>query len=218
MRLENDCTWARERIDPHLDGELRAADAERLQSHLARCASCAREMDLARRVVAELRALPTHACPDAVVARVDARLARGARSRAEHPLARVRAWLAGRSVVFARPAMAVMLVAIAALTVFVLTQRHRVAGPADQRYTQAQVEAARGELMVAFAYVGRYSRMTGSILREEMGEGVVAPLDRAMTQAGSHVVEEVLVKPIGRAVTESQKKILETIPADGQSR
>jgi hypothetical protein len=111
-----------------------------------------------------------------------------------------------------------MLVAIAAVTVFVLTQRHRVAGPAGERYTQAEVEAARGELMVAFAYVGKYSRMTGSILREEMGEGLVEPLDRAMTQAAGHVVEEVLVKPVGRAVTESQKEILETIPADGRSR
>ncbi|MDH3197404.1 MAG: zf-HC2 domain-containing protein [Candidatus Krumholzibacteria bacterium] len=214
MRPENNCTWVRERIDPHLDGELRAGDAERLERHVAGCAACAREVELARRVVAELRALPTHGCPDAVVARVEALVA-GIQTPAQGRLARARAW---RTAVFARPAMTVMLVAIAAVTVFVLTQRHRVAGPAGERYTQAEVEAARGELMVAFAYVGKYSRMTGSILREEMDEGLVEPLDRAMTQAGGHVVEEVLVKPVGRAVTESQKEILETMPADGRSR
>jgi len=215
MKHDETCKWARERIEPWLDGELTAADAERFARHRDACADCAREAALARRVVSELRELPVLACPETVMARVEARMA--AAEASPTLLARVRGWLGEHAVALTRPAMAAMVVALAALTVFVLTQRDRLPG-ASPEYSQAEVETARAEMMVAFAYVGKYSRMTGDILREEMDEGLVEPMDRAMGQAETQVIVEVLVKPIRRAVIESQKEFVETLPADGQSQ
>jgi anti-sigma factor (TIGR02949 family) len=215
MKREDACAWARERMEAWLDGELPAAEAERFARHLDGCGACAREAALARHVVSELRALPPLACPETIMARVEARRSRGA--PAPRPLARLRGWLDERVAVLARPAMATMLVALAAISVFVLTQRDRLPGGAGD-YTRAEVETARAEVMVAFAYVGKYSRMTGSILREEMDQGLVKSMDRAMDEAEARVVAEVLVKPIRRAVVESQKEILETLPVDGRSQ
>lgn len=52
------CDDILDRLEEHVDGELTAAEAQRVERHLRRCSACAAELTLARRIRAELRALP----------------------------------------------------------------------------------------------------------------------------------------------------------------
>jgi anti-sigma factor RsiW len=54
------CEEALDLLEPSLDGELAAMDETRLRDHLAGCRSCAAERDLAVRIQAELRTMPSN--------------------------------------------------------------------------------------------------------------------------------------------------------------
>ena len=78
--------------------------------------------------------------------------------------------------------MVAMIVVIAAVGVFVIAQHEKSPTVA---VSDAEVEEAARQTMLAFAYVGKYSRMTGVILRDEViGGYVVEPVERAFAGAG----------------------------------
>ena len=64
------CETVLDLLEPFVDGDLDAAEEARLRAHLAGCASCAAERDLAEQIRRELRALPQPECPPELLARV----------------------------------------------------------------------------------------------------------------------------------------------------
>jgi hypothetical protein len=76
------CDDALAQIEPHLDGDLAVAAAERLAAHLEDCPGCAAELRLAAEIRHELRSLPELDCPPHVLARISqASSSRGAGRR-----------------------------------------------------------------------------------------------------------------------------------------
>jgi anti-sigma factor (TIGR02949 family) len=63
------CGGAQALLEPYLDGELEAPEAERLRAHLARCPPCAAELRLAAGIRRALRALPELEAPPEILAR-----------------------------------------------------------------------------------------------------------------------------------------------------
>ena len=202
-----DCEWVQERIDPYLDGEASRDEAAALEQHTATCASCASEVNFARALTSELRALPAHTAPAGIVDRAEA-AARGAAAPSSPSLGeRAAAFLGER---FARhfdgvtrPAMAAMILVVVAAGVFVISQRGRV--PAEQNgYTEAEVAAAAVQARLAFAYVGHYARRPVEVLRRDvMADRVVPRIERAMTQSLGGVMQERLVPAVEAAVLEA---------------
>lgn len=173
---ENSCGWTLDHIEPYLDDELGRGERARFERHVGACDTCAAELRFAQRVVGELRSLPTLRAAehiDAVPQRAGA-----AATLAE----RVREWLGEGWTLLRRPAMATMLVVILAAGAFVITEYQRTRPPA---VSQAEIEQAAQETMLAFAYVGKYSRRTGVLLRDQVIEGyVVEPVERAIAGSG----------------------------------
>lgn len=144
------CAVALDLLEPFLDDELDAGDAERLRGHLAACAACAAEADLARRIQSELRALPQPECPPELLARV-VRTGRGEvvpfRPRRTERL-RIAA------------AAAVLALAIGGGSLFVHLQRVQ-----QQR---EQVAEATREARLALAYFGKVTRKASLDVRDEV--------------------------------------------------
>jgi anti-sigma factor (TIGR02949 family) len=179
---ENNCGWVLDRIEPYLDEDLSPSDLERFERHVDKCETCAAELRFATRVVDELRSLPTLTAPQTVG--VGAAPEGGASL-----LDRIAAALSGAWASARRPAMAAMLVVIAAVGVFVISQR-RSTPPATTtaNVSEEEIEQAARETMLAFAYVGKYSRMTGNIIRDDViGGYVVEPVERAFKE--SRIIE-----------------------------
>jgi anti-sigma factor RsiW len=87
------CSDAAALIDPYMDGELDAADAERVASHVETCATCRRRLDEREGLRRLLRGLPHYDAPPRV---------RGAVSRASTSIyrrQRVQPWMAAAATV-----------------------------------------------------------------------------------------------------------------------
>jgi len=83
-----------------------------------------------------------------------------------------------------------MLFIIAAVATFVLTQRSGI----ERQYTEAEIEEAQRETMIAFAYVGKYTSRGATVLRDEvMADRVVPTMRRAIAESGNEVMKELLV-------------------------
>ncbi|MCK5438525.1 MAG: zf-HC2 domain-containing protein [Gemmatimonadetes bacterium] len=198
MSNENriNCAWIHERIEPWLDGDLDREDALTLERHIDGCSDCTAEVEFARSVSATLRSLPVLECPPGPVERA---IAETAATRASW-LERVRRWLKPRLEVLLRPAMVAMILVVIATGVFVVSNHERVA-PTSDLYSDAEVETAAGEAMIAFAYVGKYSRRTARVLRKDViGERVAPIVAEAISKSQRHVVERALVPAVEEAV------------------
>lgn len=180
----DNCTWFLDRVELYVDGELDGKEREAFESHARSCAPCRRELSLAETVLEELKALPQLRCPEDVVDRAAAAADVGSRGE-DSPLRRWFGWLGGYRNVSLRPAMAVMLVVIVAVTMFVL--RHHDQSPFNGNdraaYDQKEIELAKIEAEIAFAYIGKYSRRTGEIIRKDIIQ------DRVMKPVGKSVVD-----------------------------
>jgi hypothetical protein len=99
-------------------------------------------------------------------------------------------WLARRWSVGMRPALATALVLAVAIGALVVS-RHEP----EPQVSQEEVEEVRREALIAFAYVDKYTRRTGDIIRGSMIDEVVEPLEDAMNEV----------------------KIIETKPRDARS-
>ena len=209
----SDCEWVRVRIEAWLDGELDRPEADRFERHAGGCPDCDAEIELARSVSATLRSLPAVKCPGGLVERAAAVAAGRTRPTLRE---RVAGWFEPHLEVFLRPAMVAMTLVVIAAGVFVLTGRKGMNGAIDP-YSHAEVEAAAQDAMIAFAYVGRYTRRTGSVLRREVIAERIAPrMARAMSKSWRHVVDEALVPTVERAVLDAL--FVETISRINRSK
>lgn len=181
-RSNKTCEWVAERTDAFLEGELETADSNRLQEHANGCGDCREEIEFARRVTSELRSLPSLECPEAVV---DA-AARQVRQTRPTFADKLRDMVDRQLDAFMKPAVAVMVVLIVAIGVYVLTQRDAALNGTQTAAepTQQEIETAARDAMIAFAYVGKFSKQTGYLFRDEvLGQRVVPTVRRAMTTA-----------------------------------
>ena len=80
IRFRLDHRWAPDRMSGHLDGELPAAQRDRIQRHLGQCAECRRVLAGLTVVVEALRKLP--AAPSA---QAPAQVAASVRVRLDQP-------------------------------------------------------------------------------------------------------------------------------------
>jgi anti-sigma factor RsiW len=177
------CAWTQDRIDPFVDGELDGEDLAAFEDHLEGCDSCRRELELATAVVGELRSLPALPCPNRVVDEAAARVGADAAGRGRAWRERLRDLLAAKPVFVPRPAMAAVLIVIVAATVFVLSQHEQSPfnGGGEVTMTEQEAELAKLDVMLAFAYLGKYSRKTGEIITKDViGERVMKPVGRSV--------------------------------------
>jgi anti-sigma factor RsiW len=176
-------------LEAYVDGELHVNESSAVEAHVAACEACSRELDLARSLVDQLRALPELRCPEGVAEKAAARSGAGAdeAGRARAWLDRLRERLGGFSVPVPRPAMAAVVLVIVAATVFVLTQHEqspfRHAAKKPKAPTEQDAELAKLEVMLAFAYLDKYSRRTGEIIEKDVFS------ERVMEPVGKSVVE-----------------------------
>ena len=194
----SDCTWVREQIDDWLDGAgagLSADDTTRIETHLAACAACRAEADLALRCRNALSALPTWEAPETVVHAA-------ARTAAAHPynVVRLPSRHARRTRVWVTGAVAAALVLT---SVFVWQRAH------DNRLEmQAASEAEALEAALALAYVGKYAQHAGTVLRDDViGLHVVHPVQRAFITSREAVVEDAVVPGVRRALDTNDRSV-----------
>jgi anti-sigma factor RsiW len=174
---ENHCGWALDHIEPYLDDELRGGERARFERHVRACDTCASELRFAARVVGELRSLPALRAPERA-ATVSA-----APEAAPSPIERLLARLGESWMLARRPAMVAMIVVIAAVGTFVISQHEEAPTVA---VSDEEIEEAAQQTLLAFAYIGKYSRRTGVMLRDEViGGYVVDPVERAFAGAGN---------------------------------
>lgn len=167
------CAWFQDRVDAYLDGTLDTGDIARFDTHRNQCPGCDRELAYAGALLESLRALPRLAAPPSVMRRVQQ--AMRVESRPPAPLhARIAAWLDPvRSAVW-RPATAVILATFVLMTVFSVRQQDPEKLAID-RYADTEIQAAANEVLIAFAYVNRYSRYAGTLLRDDVMAARVLP-------------------------------------------
>ena len=165
-------TWADDRVEAFLDGDLAALEAEAFDHALADDADCEAELFLATRIRTELRALPRPACPPAVTRAVIAQARRDVRrARPE----RLRAWLDRWWTPFWQPSLAM---ALLLALVFTASLVGRPAAPAADA---ARVEAALAEAKWTLAYLSQVGRQTGRSVRHDVLEHrVVEPVQAAL--------------------------------------
>jgi len=221
MPKENriNCAWIHERIEPWIDGDLGREDSVALERHIDSCSDCAAEIEFARSLSATLRSLPVLECPPGPVERAMAQAGAGSDSWIEH----VRGWFRPRLEVLLRPAMVAMILVVAATGVFVLSNREGNA-PSTDPYTVAEMEVAAEQARIAFAYVGKYSRRTGRVLRQDIIAERVAPrMAYAMSESQRHVMEKSLVPAVEEAVlnalfVETRPRIIESYSKEGRPK
>jgi predicted anti-sigma-YlaC factor YlaD len=179
----DNCSWTLDRLDAFVDGELEGEERVSFESHLEECDSCRSELARARLLVSELRALPEFQCPPQVIARAETAVSR--RPPRVSAVERIRGWLGGISIPMPRPAMAAMVLIIVAATVFVLSQHEQSPFNHDEPeapfLTEKDAELAKLDVMLAFAYVGKYSRKTGEIIKKDViEERVMKPVEKSV--------------------------------------
>lgn len=170
--LESRCSWVRDRIESYIDRELLGDEALHFERHIDTCPNCERELELARSIVSELRAMPERKCPDHVTDRVFEEVGAEAGTSLRD---RFRHWLAGGRLPLVRPVLVSALV-LAVVVSSLLMGRFR-----SQRITPEEARKAEADLRLTFAYVSAASRRTGIAVRDDViGRGLVEPMERAI--------------------------------------
>jgi anti-sigma factor RsiW len=164
MRFDDDgmrCGEVLDILEAYVDGDLPAAEEERVGVHLDSCPSCAAELALARAIQSELRSLPLPDCPPEVLEKVRRagryKVLSFARPERQPP----RPWrLAGA---------AALLAAAAGLSVFFLPPF------LNDEPSPEEVARAAEEARYALSYVGQVSRRAGLMLRDRLETEPVRP-------------------------------------------
>jgi anti-sigma factor RsiW len=171
---QNPCVWMQAHLEAYLDGDLSPTEVTIADLHLARCADCAAELKLARRVAGSLRSLPGQSCPARVTDTVRAHIgAAGNRRYGVKPMP----WYYRWQELFKRP---LMIGAVTALFV-VLTAVVGTRSPKQPQYTRAQIEEAEIEAKMALALVSEITSRAGvAIEKDVLSVPLVKPALRAV--------------------------------------
>lgn len=158
-RQIHDCDWCDERLEPWLDGDLTADEASALESHLAECRRCERQVSLARRIQSDLQNLEQPVCPDGVAS------ALAERTRPRRPRL--------------APALAAGLMA-GAVGLSIVWQMTGTTEK-DESPSRAQLAEARADLGVALGYISAAGRVAGRDVGNVLaGEGLMRPIQRGL--------------------------------------
>lgn len=170
------CDEVLDNLEAFLDGDLEAAEAARIRTHLEGCSSCAAELTLAERIQRELRSLPQLDCPPEVLERVQ---------RAGGKVVPfVRPERSGQPL--RRPSLPLRLVAAAALValtlggglIFLRFQEQ------NQQPSAAEIARAEREARFALAYFGKVSRRASLDLRDQVIEKrLLLPATRSVARS-----------------------------------
>lgn len=192
-----ECAWVLDRIDAYLDGAeagLGATESRRVETHVAGCAGCARELAFARQCRDELRELPRFDPPQRVI---DEAARESAREAARESLAA--AIPLRRHVQLPRWTVAVAAALSIAAAGLWWSRAHETSVE-----DTAAVEEASFEAAVAFAYVGKYTDRTRHLIRDDViGLRIVLPMHRAFSASREAVIDDALVPGMRRAIDES---------------
>lgn len=172
---KNPCEWVEAHIESFIDGELDGNQEAVVSGHVEVCGNCEGQLAMAREIVTGLRAFPEEKLPPQAFEAVMGQVGDGSASG-------WRGWLRNVFAGSMRPALATMLVVVVAAGAFVLTQRGVNEEPKMYNgYTEQELEQAKNDAMLAFAYFGKYSRRTGEIVRDRViGEHVLIPVLKAL--------------------------------------
>jgi anti-sigma factor RsiW len=197
---ELNCEQVRDHIDEYLDGSLDAGTRAGLEAHGAGCVRCARELRLAHRVHAELRALPALAAPGGVVDAAAQAAARTPRVVTSPVRATQRRWIS---------VVAAAFVLVAAATWLNIDHRRTP----EPEFTAAEVRRAREELALAFVYVDRYSSRAADLLRDDVLERRVVPrVERALASSGEAAIHDALVPGLRRVIGDTTRDVTSPTP------
>jgi anti-sigma factor RsiW len=171
------CAWFRDRIDSFIDGELDTDELSVFETHSASCPSCREELELAQRVTAGLRDLPSQRCPDSVTDGVFGTIEPVHR---QGPRESFLQRFFDRRGGLLRPAITgVALLIVIVSTVLIGRIRNGM-----EAVPPAEIARAEAELKWTLAYVGDLGRRTGLTVRNDvLGERVVEPMRRAVHTA-----------------------------------
>jgi len=180
------CDWIMDRLEAYLDGDLPTDELAPVESHLAMCGNCTRELELARQVQSTLHALPEQTCPDAVV-EAAARRIDGLPAPAAPPITeRLSGWWHQ----FMHPiAAAAAMLLVVAMTVFIGQEQHYNStaslSPEDTlELTAEEIALAKAEIKWTLAYLGDVGRRSGLAVRDDaIINHVVKPVGRALDTA-----------------------------------
>lgn len=174
-----DCAGAEPLVEAYVDGDLEAAVATAFEVHVGRCAACAAELELARRIGGELRALPAQECPPTVV--------RNVLGHARRPTlgARLAAWLLPVPPRVWQGALAMLVVAALAVGYYSeFSSETRPTTPVADGYSAEDVARAEAELKLALAYLGRIGETASSAVSNDVLEQrVMAPISQSIAGA-----------------------------------
>ncbi len=177
------CDLALDLVEPYVDGDLEPAEAARLRVHLEGCRACAGELALARRIQAELRALPQLDCPPEIVERVRRE---GAQVLPFRSPARNGKALPYRLAA----AAAVLALAVGGGALFLRSQQQ------PRQPGAAEVARATQEARYALAYLGRVSRQASLDVRDDvLARRVVLPAARSVSHSIGISLGEAPEKP-----------------------
>jgi len=194
-----DCAWVRERIDAYLDGDTSVAEARVLEAHVDACAGCARELDLARQCGRALRSLPSFAPPCHTVEAAERAVSAGPASAEVIPIAPRRRARRTRWV-----SLVAAVLAVAAIGVWRGVREQPSSRFATSNVDPQAIEQASLEAALALAYVGKYTRRTGDLIRDDViGVRVVLPMHRAFITSREAVIDDAVVPGVKRAIDES---------------
>lgn len=161
------CEESLDILEAYVDGDLPAAEADRLREHLEACPSCAAELALAEKVQRELRTLPLPDCPPEILEKV-----RQAGKGAVVPFPRRERTIGRRIAAVA----AALLLSVGGGALFFKAQQ-------VQRERE-QIAQAELEARYALAYIGKLSRRTGLDIRDQiLQKHVVAPTTRGIARS-----------------------------------
>jgi hypothetical protein len=186
------CMWARDRIESYIDGDLVGADLEAFERHIAACGQCGEELALAEALLRGIRSMPRLRCPDRVVEAAARRLGDAppaAGDGAESWLDRLIDRIGERMSPALQTAAAVVIVAAVA-GMLLVTQRRAQApltyvgsNGAEHEVSRREIELAAREVMLAFAYVGKYSRPAGAgVAQGIINDVLIETLDRTVIE------------------------------------
>jgi hypothetical protein len=201
------CAWVRAHVDEFVDGAeggLEPAERLAMEAHASACPECRAEITAAQGLLRELRALPVHEAPAAVVAAAAAAIA------SEQRVVPLRGPQARPGVLRWIPAAA------AAAIIVALVATARWSGPittVSSGFAEARVERATRETLFALSYLDRYTRMTGEIVTDAVLERrVLGSMERALDDG---LIEPGLNPSLRRAMKKSG--FVETKPAHERS-